>query len=108
MLRNGQYTEAKDLKIGDSLMPLYKRVEPIDKKRSVLKTYEQVYNPGSNEWLFTHKIVVPCCRKWEGRHHIDSNRFNNSPENIRVMKWNEHVKLHRQNVLHQYSQVLGR
>jgi len=47
MLRNGEYVEAKDLKNGSSLMPLYQdKIENLD----------FVLNPATNEWIFKDKL----------------------------------------------------
>jgi len=48
MLRDGSYIEANELKNGDSLMPLYKRLD----KRG----YEEIKNNMDSKWYKTHQI----------------------------------------------------
>ena len=50
MLRNGEYIEAKDLKAGESLMPLYKKHSKIE-NRITIEGYEMVLNPQAKEVL---------------------------------------------------------
>ena len=103
MMRDGTFKPVVGLKINDSVMPLYRRLQQITKGSR--KDYEQTYDPTSNEWLFTHRIVTPECRRWEVRHHIDFNRFNNSPDNITVVPWKQHVKYHGDNMKRRIEQM---
>lgn len=93
MMRDGTYREAQSLKPNDSLMPLYRKMAPIDKAGKG-KDYEQVYIPSTDSWMFTHRMVVPYCSQGYTRHHKDFNRFNNSPDNLEVMTWKAHHQLH--------------
>ncbi len=95
MLRDGTYCRAKDLRPGDSLMPLYRRVyEGSDKH---LHGYEQVYQPLDNTWEFTHHLAdayniqtgVYARSSGRVRHHLDFNRLNNDPRNIVRLRWAE-------------------
>jgi DNA gyrase subunit B len=56
MLRNGEYKEAKDLKKGDSLMPLYKKLSKIE-HRITIEGYEMLLNPKTSKWIFTHVLA---------------------------------------------------
>lgn len=56
MLRNGQYKEAKDLNLTDSLMPLYKQYSRLG-KRITIEGYELIWNPKQSRWLFTHLLA---------------------------------------------------
>ena len=56
MLRDGRYVEAKNLRVGDSLMPL-KRLITSKKKGWLYDGYEVVYNPSDGKYVYTHKIV---------------------------------------------------
>ncbi len=101
MLSDGRMVEAQDLKPGDSLMPLYTRMEDI-----IDREYEQCYLPQQNRWEFTHRLVA--YKKYENQldllwkegkqviHHADCNRFNNEPDNLVFMTWLEHFVLHSQ------------
>jgi hypothetical protein len=128
LCRNGKYVNAKDLTIGTSLMPLYRcNVKRDTNIKQNLIGYEQVYNPETSSWIFTHRladeynvdnnIYIPT--KLEGvRHHKDFNKLNNSPENIVRMTWRSHFNLHARNaniggkVVHQlhpdlYERTIG-
>ena len=101
LLRKGDYCEAKDLKVGSSLMPLYRQLS--EGKKLSLNGYEEVYHPESNKWEFTHRIAdqynldtsIYKASRGKVRHHIDFNKLNNSPENIQRVGWTEHKLLHK-------------
>lgn len=102
MKRNGEFIEAKDLKEGDSLMPLYKKLSVAD-SRTALNGYEQVLDNSTGKYAFTHQVVAREAMGFnygqtkEDRkvlHHIDFNKLNNSPENLTVMSWDSHRDLH--------------
>lgn len=50
------FVRADQLKVNDSLIPLYRRHAQIDS--SYKNTYEQYYDNESHEWYFTHRKVV--------------------------------------------------
>lgn len=94
MLRNGEYKKAEKLKIGDSLMPLYKRLDN--------RGYEEVKDNSNEKWYKTHQLSG---KKRYGEdiykrkekmvlHHIDFNKLNNSPDNLNLMEKNEHILYH--------------
>lgn len=95
MLRDGLYKEAQYLEKDDSLMPLYKKENQI---------YEQVYNPRTNRYKYTHHLVaekeikIPE-RKKECIHHCDYNPRNNDPKNLKVISVKEHHKIHNYAVI---------
>jgi len=94
MLRDGSYIEANELKINDSLMPLYKRLD----KRG----YEEIKNNMDDVWYKTHQISGKIkygedMYKQEQQmviHHIDFDKLNNSPDNLKLMEKNEHILYH--------------
>lgn len=97
ILRDGSTLEAKDLKINDSLMPLY--VSDINKFG-----YNWIYmlskNQTSSGWLGEHRLVA---EHFYGKlnendvvHHKDFNRKNNHPSNLVVMSEEEHNRYHAQ------------
>ena len=103
MLRNGRYREAKGLRPGDSLMPL--KTKRSDKREPgiTIQGYEMVWNPKSESWLFTH-VLADWYNLWKGvystddgghRHHVDFNKWNNSPPNIVRLPSATHMSLHR-------------
>jgi hypothetical protein len=96
--------DAKDLVVGDSLIPLYIRNEKINKSS---REYQQIYQNDTKEWLFTHRIVSSYFPEniWtynekylnepkDTIHHKDVNRFNNSPNNLVKMSNHDHFKYH--------------
>lgn len=112
MLRNGKFEEAQNLKNGQSLMPLYTRNSTL-KNNKVCKTYEQFYDPITNDWHFTHHRVAKECLKQQyddvykklietGKekflviHHKDFNKYNNDSCNLQWMGEHEHWLHHSQ------------
>ncbi|MBS3066526.1 hypothetical protein J4205_01760 [Candidatus Pacearchaeota archaeon] len=101
MLRDGSYKEAQYLQSGNSLMPVYFKLSTKDDGQKVIG-YSMVFQPKSNEWSFFHYLSD----KWNlengiysvsagrVRHHIDFNKLNNNPDNIRRMHWKDHWLLH--------------
>lgn len=103
MLRDGTYKEAQYLKSNDSLMPLYLRLSTEeDKKKPALQDYQMIYQPKIDTWDPVHKladswnIANNIYKRNSGRirHHVDFNKLNNNPDNIRRIKWKDHWKLH--------------
>jgi len=102
MLRDGSYQEAKDLTIKDSLMPLRRQISKLG-ERITIKGYELVYDNKEKRWIFTHLLSdeynlrnnVYSEKNGSHRHHVDFNKLNNNPENIRRMEKEEHLEYHR-------------
>jgi len=91
--REGEYIEAKDITVGQSLMPLNRKID-----NSWLKGYELVENPGE-KWHYTHKISSKFDKglstpKGSVIHHKDFNKLNNSPDNLIIMTNKEHSAYH--------------
>jgi DNA gyrase subunit B len=106
MLRDGSYKAAAYLTPNDSLMPLYRKMSDIKEPGITIHGYEMVKDPRSNSWLFTH-MLADWYNRWRGVyttvdgdhcHHIDFNRLNNNPTNIRRLPAQEHLALHREQV----------
>lgn len=105
MLRDGNYKEAKNLTVDDSLMPLRKQLSKIG-KRITIEGYELIFDPGENRWIFTHmlsdqyNLEKGVYKKEDGehRHHLDFNKLNNNPDNIKRLSKEEHLEYHRQMV----------
>ena len=87
MLRSGEWKLAKDIKINDSLMPLYKKI----KKSGKYSNYELIYHPKSTKgsWQPTHRMVAE--HKWSDKklnhkqihHNDDSSGIFNLLNNLR-------------------------
>jgi len=97
LTKNGYYVEVKDLKSGQSLKPLYRRLSDEGWRHN----YEQVLQE-SGEWSFTHvlsdeyNLFNGVYEDIEGavRHHKNFNKHNNSPDNIERLEFYAHRKLH--------------
>ncbi len=89
LLRNGEYRAANELKVYDSLMPLYRHLNT--------GGYERIYQPELWHYIETHRCFVEG-RKLTGVreavHHKDLNKLNNSPDNLQWMTFSEHTILH--------------
>ncbi|MBD3307036.1 dCTP deaminase [candidate division KSB3 bacterium] len=95
LLRDGTSAEAKDLRPGNSLMPLY---------RQLVRGYESVYQPLNghlhpthrlaDEWNLRHDIYEN--EPGTHRHHLDLDKRNNNPWNLTRMPADEHVALHNE------------
>jgi len=106
MLRDGSYRQAAELRAGDSLMPLYRKLSDKNDPGITIDGYEMVWDPSSESWLFTH-MVSDWYNLWTGAnadadgehcHHADFNKLNNNPTNIVRMGREEHLSLHREHV----------
>ena len=96
--KNG-WVEAAKLSAGESVVPLYKtRKPPLSKLHDGLVNREYEFIQLEDQrWQATHQWV------WEKLfgerkgviHHCDLNKYNNSPENFKLMTWADHAELHR-------------
>ena len=111
VLRGGERRDAKDLLPGDSLQAVYTRTKKLAQNAT---EYEQIYQPSTKTWAWTHKMVD---EYYSGKiikngyigesfdrnslvvvHHADFNRFNNSSQNLVRMRFDDHIKLHAKNI----------
>lgn len=101
MLRDGSFRKAEGLTTADSLMPLQRQLSHIG-KRITIEGYEMVFDPNPNRWIFTHiladeyNLSSGTYKKQGGehRHHLDFNKLNNNPENIKRLSKEEHLRYH--------------
>jgi len=101
MLKDGSYKEAQDLQSGDSLMPSYFRLSTKDDDANAIG-YNMIFYPSNNSWNFVHvlsdnwNLENGIYQNSAGRirHHLDFNKLNNNPSNIRRMQWKEHWQTH--------------
>lgn len=91
------FVEAQNLKIGESMIPLYTKQQPLNKNNKL--DYELIFQNDTKKWEYTHRMVMDYCDKDRNnvmifneqhcnnpkqytRHHKNFNRFDNSPENL--------------------------
>jgi len=102
------FVRADEITVDDSLIPLYRRTQKIS---SYTNEYEQFFDNNDKQWKYTHRVVSDMLKDCEVeyhtydenisngqygvRHHKDFNRFNNSPDNLVFMSWDDHKKLHQ-------------
>ncbi|MBU2522969.1 MAG: hypothetical protein KKE23_01610 [Nanoarchaeota archaeon] len=102
MLRNGTYKEAQNLKAGDSLMPLYTKLSE-KRDRINREGYLLIHQPKTGKWISAHhladnyNLTLGVYTKQTGRvrHHINFNKLNNNPDNVKRIQWAEHWKTHQ-------------
>ena len=104
------FVEAKDLVVGESMIPCYKRIKQISPTSN---EYEQVFCNNKKEWSFTHREVSrwkdehKLLNEWtyskefaetdkQTIHHKNYNRFDNTPENLTRMNRDDHFAYHKQ------------
>lgn len=92
ILRDGSECRADVLQEGIALMPMNTRKKKMSGHAKL--DYEQIYNPGTDSWLWTHRIVKGTVNRGSVIHHSNYNRFNNDPSNLIEMDFNEHLKHH--------------
>lgn len=104
MLRDGTYREARCLRDGDSLMPLYRRCSAKQRGRRGGGGYEEFYQPASGRYEATHRAVAEYkigrpLTVDECVHHVGTlnpdNKLDNRPENLSVMTKRDHWRLHQ-------------
>ena len=100
--------EAKDLQIGDSMIPFYSR-----EKADENSTYTQIFENESKVWKYVHHLVSDWKdgngilneytyneeREDEVKktvHHINYDRHNNTPENLTRMSKDDHFDHYKQ------------
>jgi DNA gyrase subunit A len=101
LLKDLTYKEARHLKSGDSLMPLYLRKSTSNDSRYATG-YDMVFQPILNNWEFVHYLAdkynlalgVYTVKEGKVRHHKDFNKLNNNPDNLVRMQWKDHWLLH--------------
>ncbi|MBI5836377.1 MAG: DNA topoisomerase (ATP-hydrolyzing) subunit B [Candidatus Eisenbacteria bacterium] len=106
MLRDGSYKAAAELTPEDSVMPLRRKLSDMSEPGITIAGYELTWDPRSDSWLFTHKLA-DWHNRWQGAysesdgdhcHHIDFDKRNNNPTNLRRLTKEEHLELHRRHV----------
>ncbi|WP_443689852.1 DNA topoisomerase (ATP-hydrolyzing) subunit B [Nostoc mirabile] len=106
MLRDGSYKAAELLTPEDSLMPLHRQISQKNEGGTALIGYEMVWNPLNDKWIYTHLLAdfynlehgVYKSSDGSDHHHVDFNKLNNNPTNIKRMYREVHLNLHRQHL----------
>jgi len=86
LLKNGQYKQAQYLTSGESLMPLYRKIDK--------DGYEIYFDNFYKKRMHTHRIHFDKKREEFCAHHKDRNKRNNNPDNLIEMLNCEHIKEH--------------
>ncbi|MFC1590463.1 DNA topoisomerase (ATP-hydrolyzing) subunit B [Candidatus Omnitrophota bacterium] len=102
MARDGSYTKAADLKPGDPLRPFVKKLSRIE-RRITIDGYPMIFDHQQDRWVFAHLLAdqynlnrgVYPATDGAHKHHVDFNKINNNPDNLRRMSKDDHLSLHR-------------
>lgn len=96
MLRDGTYKEAQNLSVGESLMPLYTRVQ----ERGLIG-YRTVYQPFNNKWVYEHRAFCPnnLHKKNYVVHHCNYKKLDNCPSNLKYMSKSNHARIHNNSTM---------
>lgn len=94
--RSGEKVMIRDMQPGDSLMPFDVKFSSKDDGDRI-EGYEKL-KLLMGEWVYTHRLVAEGVVKETGDedtiHHIDFRKTNNTPTNLRWMRWRDHIALH--------------
>ncbi|MFS8099587.1 DNA topoisomerase [Lentzea alba] len=109
-LRDGSYRRADALHPGDSLMPLYRTLSS-KLAGDTLTGYERVWNNATEKWVYTHYLAdgynirhgLDSASDGTVRHHVDVNKRNNDPRNLKRMTWEDHRALHNAMMVQQWQ-----
>lgn len=116
ILRDGSSVRADELKLCDSLMPLYRKYDvPRYFKNTGKYDYEKIYNPETNMWEWTHRLISNTIDETGHLHHINYNRKDNTKLKIgnwiknEIAKENEIIYLNHKvkniEIIDEYSDV---
>ncbi|TRZ93557.1 DNA topoisomerase (ATP-hydrolyzing) subunit B [bacterium] len=100
-LADGTYIPAAKLTTKYSLAPLYRKLSKKEGNCS-LDGYEMVFDPKSQKWIYTNVLAdiynlqnkVYSAAEGGHRHHIDFDKFNNNPTNIKRLPYDQHMDFH--------------
>ncbi|TSC52957.1 MAG: DNA gyrase subunit B [Parcubacteria group bacterium LiPW_39] len=106
-LVDGSYVSAAELTPQHSLTPLYRKISKRQGKYG-LDGYEMVFDPKAKKWMYSHILAdvfnlkngVYTTTAGKHRHHVDFNKLNNSPTNIRRFSYKHHMNLHYDYIEH--------
>jgi len=106
-LVDGSYVPAAELTPKHSLAPLYRKTSKRQGKYG-LDGYEMVFDFESKRWMYTHILAdifnlrssVYTTTAGRHRHHVDFNKLNNNPTNIRRLPYEQHMNRHYDYIEH--------
>ena len=127
-LLDGTAILAKDLMPGDSLPKLTKRLEQISNKDPNSKYLRINTNTRdcTKDKVFEHRLIAKFFHEEEFNniydeskqsgwirgglaiHHVDFNKLNNSPENLKCMNWADHCAIHARNMHGENNPMYGK
>lgn len=98
MKRDGTFCKIEDLQSGMSMMPFYRKDFYSENKDENSDGYRWIYTI-NNGWKTEHKFIAEWIsggkiQKGECVHHINYKKWDNRPENLRIMTSSEHATLH--------------
>jgi len=97
IMRDGSEIRADELKVDDSLMPLYTKERNMYSGKNK-QYYEYTLDLKNNRWSTTHKLVCEQTQRkrkpGECIHHINFKSLNNEPTNLKLMGTLEHREYH--------------
>lgn len=96
MTRNGKYVQAQNLKVGDSMMPLYRKEIQFHNKAK----YRKIYNPKDSKWYWEHQLLMNRENINDDNviHHLNGKGYDNRQDNLVVMSRKEHLKWHKEHL----------
>lgn len=106
LLKSGVYKSVSEIDFNESLLAIYKKESKVVSYKR--KSYEQILNPITKSWDYTHKISANfyCENREEANnlahcigsrvviHHKDFNATNNNPNNLIFLENEQHLKIH--------------
>jgi DNA gyrase subunit B len=100
-LVDGSYVPAAKLTPWHSLAPFYRKICKKQGKYG-LDGYEMIFDSRAKKWMYTHILAdmfnlengVYTTAIGKHRHHIDFNKLNNNPTNIRRLSYEQHMNFH--------------
>ncbi|MEK6883828.1 MAG: portal protein, partial [Nanoarchaeota archaeon] len=94
LLKSGEYKRVKELQFGDSIRSVYTKLST-GRGHITIKDYEMILQD-SGKWKFTHRLIAEHFdSKGKGVvHHKDFRKWNNDPENLQFMLFEDHKNLH--------------
>jgi DNA gyrase subunit B len=106
-LADGTYVPAAELTPKHNLSPLYRKLSKREGDCS-LDGYEMVFDPKSKKWIYTHVLAdmlnlrnqVYTSLAGKHRHHVDFNKLNNDPTDIRRLPYKQHMQFHYDHLAH--------